>query len=244
MNTINTYKHLKQKGLTLVEIMVAMVIGIIIMGGVINVYSSSKSSYNMQAGISRMQENARFALDILSMHISMAGYTQATTAASGINSTNSKENEIENSELGFTVNDLTASDVIEINYQSPIDCLGNATGGEAINRFFISNSNLVCLGNGSNTPDTLIEGVENLQILYGEDTDNDGVVNRYVSAPNVTLWNAVKSVRIALLVSTVQKVGSTDSRQFVLLNTPPVGPFSDGRSRRVFSRTILLRNPV
>ena len=70
--------------------------------------------------------------------------------------------------MGFTTNNHTASDIIEVSYQSPTDCLGNATGGEAVNRFFISNSNLVCLGNGSNTPDTLIEGVENLQILLCE----------------------------------------------------------------------------
>jgi len=102
----------------------------------------------------------------------------------------------------------------------------------------------MCLGNGSNTPGILIEGVENLQILYGEDTDNDDIANRYVSASNVTVWNAIKSVRIALLVSTVQNINSKDTRQYSLLNSPPVGPFSDGRGRRVYTRTILLRNPV
>lgn len=234
----------KQKGLTLVEIMIAMVIGLVIMGGVIKIYTSSKAAYNLQSGMSRMHENARFALDILSMHISMAGYTQSITAAYGISSTNSKENESVNSALGFTKENLTASDVIEVSYQAPTDCAGNATSGVAINRFYISNTDLVCLGNGSVTPEVMIEGVENLQILYGEDTDNDDVINRYVSASNVTLWNSVKSVRIAILVNTVQNISSKDRKQYALLNTPPVGPITDGRGHRVFSRTILLRNPI
>jgi len=233
-----------QHGLTLVEIMVAMVIGLIIIGSVIQVYLSSKSTFNLQSGISRMQENARFAMDILSMHISMAGYTQEFAAANGISSTNSKENEVANGDLGFTTDNFTASDVIEIRYQSPSDCLNNPIVGVAINRFYVENGNLLCLGNGSDTPGLLIDGVENLQILYGEDTDNDNVVNRYVSADNVTVWNSIKSVRIAMLVSTVQNINSKDEREYSLLNSPPVGPFNDGRGRRVYTRTILLRNPV
>jgi len=125
----------RQKGLTLVEIMVAMVIGLIIIGGVIQVYISSKATYNVQSGMSRMQENARYAMDILSMHISMAGYTQDFTAANGISSSNSKDNENVNDQLGFTVANLTASDVIEIRYQTPSDCLSNPSGGEATDRF-------------------------------------------------------------------------------------------------------------
>jgi len=46
----------------------------------------------------------------------------------------------------------------------------------------------------------LLEGIESMQILYGEDTDSDTQAERYLTANNVTTWNDVISVRLGLLV--------------------------------------------
>lgn len=239
-----TIRSYQQQGFSLVELMVALTISLVLMAGVGQIYISTKASYNLQNGLGRLQENARSALDILSHNIGQAGYTSDLDGLDSFNSANTQENLSENVALGYTVANGTASDVIEINYASATDCLGNATVGTATDRYYINGNTLMCLGNGSATAGVLAEGIENMQILYGEDTDNDELTNVFVNAGNVTDWDAVKSVRIALLASTTETMGtaSTDSSTHVLLNTRPIGPLNDNMLRRVFTKTIVLRN--
>lgn len=47
----------------------------------------------------------------------------------------------------------------------------------------------------------LIPGVANMQITYGEDTDNDKSVDAYRDAAAVTNWSNVLSIRVALLMT-------------------------------------------
>lgn len=63
-----------QRGLSLIEVMVAMVIGLILMAGVGYVYLSGKRSYNVQQAAATVQENGRFAMDFMRPEIRMAGY--------------------------------------------------------------------------------------------------------------------------------------------------------------------------
>ena len=97
---------------------------------------------------------------------------------------------------------------------------------------------------GSGAPQELAEGVEDMQILYGEDTiGNDQVPDLYRTADTVVNWNNVVSVQVALLVSSVrEQVADADPRTFVLLDEAAVGPFSDGRLRQVVSFTVAVRN--
>lgn len=231
--------HRSQRGFTLVEIMVAMTISLLLLAGVLQIFISSKTSYNLQSGISRLHENARFASDIMANNIGIAGYN----VTSAFNTANTQDNVTENGALGFSTANLTASDTIDINYTAAVDCLGNPTGGVAADRYYLNGSDLMCLGNGSVTPGVLAEGIENMQILYGEDTDGDDTANLYVNASNVADFGEVVSVRIAFLASTVESVsGGSDTNVYTLLNTPPIGPLNDNLFRRVFVRTIVLRN--
>ena len=50
----------KQFGVSLVELMVSMVLGLLMSGAVIQIYLSTKSTNKVSNGISRLQENARF----------------------------------------------------------------------------------------------------------------------------------------------------------------------------------------
>jgi type IV pilus assembly protein PilW len=89
-----------------------------------------------------------------------------------------------------------------------------------------------------------IEGVENMQILYGEDTNTDGVADTYVAANAVTVWDNVVSMRIALLMRTLQQdfTAPLDTATYNLLGTV-VNPTPDDRHRRrVFETTIEIRN--
>ena len=69
---MNRLSH-KQQGLSLVELMIAITISLILILGVIQVFSSSKQTNRVQSALARLQENARFALDLLSHDIRMAG---------------------------------------------------------------------------------------------------------------------------------------------------------------------------
>lgn len=61
------------RGVTIVELMVALTLSVILLGGVYTVYISSKQSYKIQEGLSRVQENARFAMDFMTQDIRTAG---------------------------------------------------------------------------------------------------------------------------------------------------------------------------
>ncbi|MCW5597848.1 MAG: PilW family protein [Nitrosomonas sp.] len=64
----------KQQGFTLVELMIAMTIGLILLGGVITILTSSQQVYRVNDALARMQENARYAFQVLARDIRMAGY--------------------------------------------------------------------------------------------------------------------------------------------------------------------------
>ncbi len=61
-------------GLSLIELMVAMLISLLLMAGVIQIFSGTKNTFLAQEGNSRLQENARFALGRITTDISAAGY--------------------------------------------------------------------------------------------------------------------------------------------------------------------------
>lgn len=60
--------------MTLVELLIAMVLGLVLMAGVIQVFLGNRAAYSFNEGLSRLQENGRFAMDTLSFHARMAGY--------------------------------------------------------------------------------------------------------------------------------------------------------------------------
>jgi len=72
MNTL-TLKS-KSPGFTLVELMVAITIGLIILAVLSVVYVGSKRTYRSQEALSRLQENGRYAIDFLGRDLRMAGY--------------------------------------------------------------------------------------------------------------------------------------------------------------------------
>jgi hypothetical protein len=95
----------------------------------------------------------------------------------------------------------------------------------------------------------LIEGVENMQITYAEDVDEDdnGTVDRYSRADQVVSWDNVKAVKIALLVRSESQsaVDTTTGSQTYQVNDQQVIPGTTDRyARRVFSTQITLDNGV
>ncbi|MGO1069259.1 PilW family protein [Lysobacter sp. CA199] len=65
---------LKQKGVSLIELMVALVIGALLVLGLVEIFSASKTSYLLAQGLSRTQENGRFAMEYLQRDLRLAGH--------------------------------------------------------------------------------------------------------------------------------------------------------------------------
>ncbi|MFK7795144.1 MAG: PilW family protein [Gammaproteobacteria bacterium] len=64
----------KQLGFTIVELMVGLLLSLLLVGGVLQVYFGTKATYRITEGLSRLQENTRFSVDMLARDIRMAGY--------------------------------------------------------------------------------------------------------------------------------------------------------------------------
>lgn len=62
------------KGVSLIELMVALAIGSLLVLGLVQVFAGSRTAYQLSSGLARTQENGRFAIDILQRDLRMAGH--------------------------------------------------------------------------------------------------------------------------------------------------------------------------
>jgi type IV pilus assembly protein PilW len=63
-----------QSGVTLIELMVALTLGLILTAAAIQVFVANKSTYRLTNALSQVQENGRYAMQQLAHDIRMAGY--------------------------------------------------------------------------------------------------------------------------------------------------------------------------
>lgn len=100
----------------------------------------------------------------------------------------------------------------------------------------------------------LVEGIENLKLEYGIDTNGDGMPEGYTPTPDtynscaaaacaVTNWRNVTAARVFILArNTEVSPGYTDSKTYTLDSATTVGSFGDGYRRHVFNTTVKLAN--
>lgn len=78
----------RQRGLTLVELLIALVMGLVLLLGVITVFMANKQTYRHQDALARLQENGRFAINRLERDIRRAGGTFGCEPLNVINTLN------------------------------------------------------------------------------------------------------------------------------------------------------------
>lgn len=264
-----------QAGLSIVELMISLVLGLLLMAGIIQVFLSSRQTYAANEAMGRMQENGRFALDFIARSARMAGYIEPIYVGdkplpvvppdcSGVPAT---------PPTGFCSSNGSTNtpDLIGFAMQPPVidgarrNCLGDVIEEDdrlIINHFSIiaatptTPASLGCRtseyvpGTGwttGGTPQALVEGIDNMQILYGISTSGDArSANQYVSADRVSNWSKVRSVRIAVLANSISILNPAPAtRRFALLDAPPLTAAdlgSDRRARQIFTTTVQLKN--
>jgi type IV pilus assembly protein PilW len=339
------------RGFSVIELMVAMTLSLVMLGGALAVTYSSKVTYNQNERVARLQESGRTALELMTRDIRGSGFRGCSRAAGfknllndpttvlwnfespvqGFDSTGpgawapalpaevaSPEGEndvlvvraVRAGQPTFTTSTAMASATADIEVNYPIagqitpgrtllisDCIASAVfsatavdesaadiatlsltedvavpgmteGNDSVSMdyefaagsqvapidsviYYIRESDTVRNGVqnpalwqivGAQAPQELIEGVEAMQVRYGVDTNNDGIINSYEDADGVANWRRVISVSVALLIRSVEPNAlETDTRTYRLLDTD-VGPFNDGYQRTVFTTTAALRN--
>ena len=76
--------HKGQHGLTLIEVMISITISLILLAGVMQIFTGSRQTYRVQDNVARLQENGRFAISFLSKDLRMAGYTGCTSKSTTV----------------------------------------------------------------------------------------------------------------------------------------------------------------
>lgn len=95
---------------------------------------------------------------------------------------------------------------------------------------------------GSGAVQELLEGVADMRLTYGRDTNNDGVPNEYVAASSLTgaQWADVLSVRVELLVESLDDNVLEEPQPYTFAGTAETP--TDRRMRQVFVNTIGIRS--
>jgi type IV pilus assembly protein PilW len=92
--------------------------------------------------------------------------------------------------------------------------------------------------------DCLAEGIEQMHLEFGYDSDEDLVANQYISDITATQAELVVSIRIYLLVRSATADWSYTNSKTYNMGSMTMGPFNDNYYRRVYSTTVMLRNPT
>lgn len=326
-----------QTGLSLVELMIAIALGLLILAGLTTIFVNSSRARDEVEKANQQIENGRYAMQVLSEDLRLSGFLgEFDISAAAIATPTSKPDACatvladlkaamplhiqgydDGADAPTCLSDLKANtDIIVIRRASTCvagstDCAAVTTGApyfqaslcmnatellaassasyyrldtntanldrhkrdcttvadlrRYITRiYYIANNDVGSdgiptlkraeLGAGGFSIVPIAEGVENLQLDYGIDTNNDGQPDVYSSDPDtynscagvvcVDNWRNVMAVKINLLARNTQKsAGFSDSKTYTLGATT-VGPFNDSYKRHAYVGSVRLTNPA
>ncbi|MCO7222871.1 PilW family protein [Pleionea sp. CnH1-48] len=237
------YSIKKSSGFSLLELLIASVLGLILLAGVISLFLGSRTTFTMQEQMANVQTDGRFALMFLERHIENAGWIEGDFGGTIY--------AVDFDAAKTTDGGSGGNDSITVSMEVPTgtqDCTGSTvTTSVMTNRFYLGgtdNTTLLCEGNGGGTAQPIVENVESFQLLYGVDTDANGVANHYLDATTVrNNGSALKvvSVQVALLIMSEDKtLQQKVSKTYDVLDQEVTR--DDLRLRRVFRQTIFMPN--
>jgi len=253
----------KQRGMSLIELMIAGLLSIIIGMIVIEMMASANVSNNRVEGVTQAQQNGRFAIHWLSDSIAKAGYSPFSTV---------KADSMVMGACGGTATPPAASAHCSRNNNDSPDQIaiqrvsdnGTSCAGLSLEDLGVDEEDLVVdvywverdSGDGSDLYDdlfrcatyteggtlldsaqTLSSGIEDLQILYAIDGGTT-----FEPLDNISDVSAIKAIRFAVLAR-----GYSDAvvwqgqRRYLRLDADALD-YSDGAPRFVFENTVYLQN--
>lgn len=184
---------LKNKGFTLIELMVAMAISGIIMTGIYWAFTTQQDSYRAQDQVAEMQQNIRAGLYIMTNDIRMAGFDPTGSAAAGIVTATSGR-------LGFSqdlnedgdTDDPRESVTYGFSSANDVTADGIADAGSAP----LGKNSGTTTGIGGNGFQSVAENIEKLEFYYTLEDDTQ------TTTPTVAQLDSIRSVDISILAIT------------------------------------------
>ena len=163
----------RRGGFSLVELMVAMVISLVVLGATYSVFIGQNRTFSNQESIVEMQQNTRAAMDMMAREIGMAGYDPVRV---------NFDSNTANNFIGVTVNASQLQIKADLNSDGVID----TSNEETIVYAFDATNKRITRTIGSDTQ-PFAENVESFTFAY---LDGDG---------NVTATSAnVRRIRITI----------------------------------------------
>lgn len=214
---------MRQSGVTLIELMIAIGMGLFLLLGIAGVVFSMNGSFRSQDQLTQTAETQRFMLSVLNNTIHNAGFfpdpvgktPEAAFPAAGTANTDGTTFAVGQIISGTGTIAFNSATTINVRFESApndglLNCLGDSNTGTTnivyTSTFKVNASNqLTCevRSNGGaviSSPLVLVDNVIAMQVAYGVDTDSDGSVDTYkygadMSAAN---WLNVGSVRLTI----------------------------------------------
>lgn len=279
-------RRLGQRGVTLVELMISLVLGLLVTAAIYQIFLSNQQSYRMQRSLAQIQENGRFALEILARdmrhatyqgdcidvpnppgHVagtdvllysqvsSMSGVVIEKVAGASVHYSSLDELSVEEGST-VTITDGYVCDTFKVKTVNNNNIVANeskwngdyANGGKMLKVeekvvYFIGFNEAEAPAlrrlnlTDSTEVETLVDGVEDMQIIYGVGTDK---VERYTNSPDN--WEQVVAVRISLRLSGEEGNVLPEPVTLKVGNIDFAAEEDDRRMHQVFTTTIALRN--
>jgi len=204
-----------QRGFTMVELMVALLIGLFLMGGLIGLLQSNRRAFVSQTALSQLQDSERLALTMMNDVIEQAGYFPDPTTYTASSAFAAAGSFSAGQSIFGTYSATAPGDSIAVRYTTAsgdgvINCSGGSNTSGAVTTYTSTFSvvlnattgiyQLTCSMNG--TVYQLVNNVTNLSVTYGVNTSGSGNnVDTYMNASQVTAasdWGNVVSAKITL----------------------------------------------
>jgi len=201
-----------ERGYTLIEILVALFIGLFLLGALLTIVQANRAVFGNQSQLAQLQDGERMALTMMSDVVQSAGYFPDPHDNTLGGSLTAIAPFTTGQSVYGTYSATPPGDQISIRYMTAggdgiLNCSGlsNPTGGPNtlyVNTFQVLNGQLVCTMNGIQY--NLVNGVTNLSILYGVKADAAAAgnnVDTYMNATQVTaagLWSSVITALVQL----------------------------------------------
>ena len=254
-------------GFTLIELMIAMVLGLFILVGILQISVSSKKTYQVANYSAVLQEDLRSVTNEISRIVRIAGYRSSPSTRIADVFLSDATFDVKGQVIIGTDGETNAdSDSLSLRLQGSgdgegvpdgdiIDCIGNAVDANDIATIRLeiikADGLLRCTSANETRGDEqsvdLVANIENMQLLYGIDTDNDLYANEYITATAVTvrdLWVNIVSLKLAILLKSSHEISGFENKKDITLNDVVLPAANDRYMRMQSNTTIAIRNII
>ena len=253
----------KHRGFSLIEMILVVAMALLVSASFLQLLVGNNQATHFHENLSASQENGRHSLYLLSRTARMGGYRGRINLGTLIPLYQGACN-------GTTPCTFdgggTNSDQVAIQYEpvpvgttgSGVDCAGNNvtipeltadvyfvaddTANNNVSTLFCQGFNPVT-GTQRGPRQALVQGVENLQVIYGVSSTGTEIVDQYQPANAVTNWANVRNIRFGVLVNSgITGPGfETRTRTFNLLESGNLS-FTDDTPRYVYTTVATVIN--